>query len=89
MTILSTLTGMSFEEIEKKYEGQGYANFKKDVGEAIVAELEPIQKRVKEILSDKKYLEEVYKKGAEKANYVANKTLRKMQKKIGLIPPAR
>ncbi|MEL7598430.1 MAG: tryptophan--tRNA ligase, partial [Clostridiaceae bacterium] len=50
------------------------------------SELEPIQKRVKELISDKAYLESIYKKGAEKANYVATKTLRKVQKKIGFIP---
>ncbi|GLC29275.1 tryptophan--tRNA ligase [Clostridium omnivorum] len=86
MTILSTITGESFEEIEKKYEGQGYAQFKKDVAEAIVAELEPIQIKVKELVANKAYLESIYKAGAEKANYIANKTLRKMQKKIGFIP---
>ncbi|WP_454053224.1 tryptophan--tRNA ligase [Clostridium sp. Marseille-Q7071] len=86
MTILSTITGMTMEEIEKKYEGLGYAEFKKDVGEAIISELEPVQKKVKELLENKDYLEEIYKKGSEKANYVATKTLRKMQKKIGLIP---
>jgi len=80
MTILSTITGMTIEEIEKKYEGLGYAEFKKDVGEAIVSELEPVQKKVKELLENKDYLEEIYKKGSEKANYVATKTLRKMQK---------
>lgn len=86
ISILSTITGMTIEEIENKYEGQGYAGFKSDVAEAIVSELEPVQKKVKEVLSDKSYLEAIYKRGAEKANYVANKTLRKMQKKIGFIP---
>ena len=86
MTILMTLTGMSIQEIEEKYEGLGYAQFKKDVAEAIVAELEPIQIKIKEFTSNKTYLEEIYKKSADKANYVANKTLRKMQKKIGFIP---
>jgi tryptophanyl-tRNA synthetase len=86
MTILMTLTGMTVEEIEAKYEGLGYAQFKKDVAEAIVSELEPIQVKINEYLGNKTFLEEVYKKGAEKANYVANKTLRKMQKKIGFIP---
>jgi tryptophanyl-tRNA synthetase len=86
MVILSALTTQSYENIEKKYEGQGYAGFKKDVAEAIIQELEPIQKKVKDLMENKTYLEEVYKKGAEKANYVANKTLRKMQKKIGFIP---
>ncbi|MTK12134.1 MAG: tryptophan--tRNA ligase [Clostridiaceae bacterium] len=86
ITILNAITGMTIEQIEKKYEGQGYAQFKLDVADAIVNELEPIQKRINEILNDKEYLESIYRKGAEKANYVANKMLRKMQKKIGFIP---
>ncbi|NLM36342.1 MAG: tryptophan--tRNA ligase [Clostridiales bacterium] len=89
MNILISLTGVSPEEIEKKYAGKGYAEFKKDVAEAIVAELEPIQNKVKEILADKAYLEKIYKAGAEKAYYMSLKTLRKMQKKIGFIPPAK
>lgn len=86
MTILSVIKGITPEEIERKYEGQGYAQFKQDVAEAIVEELSPIQEKVKELTSNKEYLEAIYKKGAEKANYIANKTLRKMQKKIGFIP---
>lgn len=87
ITILSTITGETIEEIENKYEGMGYAQFKTDVAEAIVSELGPIQTKVKELLNNKSYLESIYKAGAEKANYVSMKTLRKMQKKIGLIPP--
>ncbi|KGM98127.1 tryptophanyl-tRNA synthetase [Clostridium novyi A str. 4552] len=86
ITILSAITGKNTEEIEKHYEGQGYAQFKKDVAEAIVGELTPIQEKVKELVSNKEYLESIFKKGAEKANYIANKTLRKMQKKVGFIP---
>ena len=86
MTILMTITGMSIEEIEQKYEGLGYAQFKKDVAEAIVAELEPIQIKTKEYIANKAYLEGIYKKGSEKASFTANRTLRKMQKKIGFIP---
>lgn len=86
INILSVLTKATPEEIEKNYEGKGYAQFKSDVAEAIIKELEPIQTKVKELMANKSYLEEIYKKGAEKANYVSMKTLRKMQKKIGLIP---
>ena len=86
MTILMTITSLSIEEIEAKYEGLGYAQFKKDVAEAIVSELEPIQIKTKEYLDNKAFLEGIYKKGSEKASYIANKTLRKMQKKIGFIP---
>lgn len=86
INIVSTIEGVSPEEIVARYEGKGYAEFKKDVAEVIVKELEPVQIKVKELLSNKKDLEAIYKAGAEKANYIATKTLRKVQKKIGLIP---
>lgn len=86
INILSATTGKTPLEIEKSYKGKGYAQFKEDVGEAIINELSPIQEKVNELLKNKDYLEEIYKKGAEKASYVASKTLRKMQKKIGFIP---
>ena len=86
ISILSTVTHKSPEEIEKNYEGMGYSKFKEDVAESLVEELAPVQNRVKELLNDKTFLEKTYKDSAEKANYIANKTLRKMQRKIGLIP---
>ncbi|MDZ4994059.1 tryptophan--tRNA ligase [Clostridium perfringens] len=86
INILCAIKGYTPEEVVEMYNGKGYADFKKDVGDAIVEELAPVQEKVKALLSDKKALEEIYKRGAEKANYAAMKTLRKMQKKIGLIP---
>ncbi|WP_029452449.1 tryptophan--tRNA ligase [Clostridium algidicarnis] len=86
INILSSIKGILPKDIVKNYEGLGYSDLKKDVAEAIICELLPIQTKINELMSNKTYLEEIYKKGAEKANYVANKTLRKMQKKIGLIP---
>ena len=86
INILSAINNKTPEDLVKEYEGKGYADLKKDVAEAIVTELKPIQERVKELLKDKKALEAIYKEGANKANYIANKTLRKMQKKIGFIP---
>lgn len=86
INILSAINSETPEDIVKRFQGKGYAELKKEVADAIVNELEPIQNKVKDLLSNKKYLEEIYKKGAEKAGYVAYKTLRKMQKKIGLIP---
>lgn len=86
LNILSAINNKTPEDLVKEYEGKGYADLKKDVAEAIVTELKPIQERVKELLKDKKALEAIYKEGANKANYMANKTLRKMQKKIGFIP---
>ena len=86
LNILSAINNKTPEDLVKEFEGKGYADLKKDVAEAIVTELEPIQEKVKELLKDKKALEAIYKEGANKANYIANKTLRKMQKKIGFIP---
>ncbi|MBE6055287.1 MAG: tryptophan--tRNA ligase [Clostridium sartagoforme] len=86
LDILIAINKTTAEELVEYYKGKGYSDLKKDVAEAIVSELEPIQNKVNEILKDKKALEEIYKLGAEKANYISMKTLRKMQKKIGLIP---
>jgi len=86
MDILVTITGLSHEEIENKYEGKGYSSFKLDVAEAIISELEPIQNKVKDLTQNKEYLEGIYKEGALKAKYIAQRTLSKMQKKVGFIP---
>lgn len=84
--IASAIKGIAPEDFAKEYSNKGYADLKADVAEIIIKELEPIQTRVNDLLSNKKELEAIYKTGSEKANYVANKMLRKMQKKIGLIP---
>ena len=85
MSIYSAVTGKSFEEIEQEFAGMGYGKFKPAVGEAVVETLRPIREEATRILSDKAYLENVYKTGAEKASYVANKTLRKVYKKVGFV----
>ena len=86
INIISAIKGFTPEEIVESYKGKGYADLKKDVAEIIIEELAPVQDKVNSLLTDKKALEEIYKNGAVKANYAATKTLRKMQKKIGLIP---
>lgn len=86
INIISSIKGISPEEIVTGYADKGYADLKNDVAECIVQELSPLQSRIKDLLSNKSYLEEIYKNGALKANYASNKTLRKVQKKIGLIP---
>ena len=86
LDLITAIKGTSTEDLLEYYKGKGYADLKNDVADAIIEELKPLQDKVNEILKDKKYLESIYKSGAEKANYVSMKTLRKMQKKIGLIP---
>ncbi|MBL4933921.1 tryptophan--tRNA ligase [Clostridium paridis] len=86
INILCSIKGITPEDVVTNYADKGYAEFKKDVAESIIDELAPLQEKINNLLSNKSYLEEIYKNGAIKANYVANKTLRKVQKKIGLIP---
>ena len=86
LDILISIKGYTKDEVVDLYKDKGYADLKKDVADAIIDELAPIQEKVNILLKDKKALEEIYKLGAEKANYAAIKNLRKMQKKIGLIP---
>ena len=85
MTIYSAVTGKSFDEIEREFAGQGYGAFKPAVGDAVIETLRPIREEATRILADKAYLESVYRAGAQKASYVAEKTLRKVYKKVGFV----
>jgi tryptophanyl-tRNA synthetase len=81
--IYSTTTNKSIEEVVKEFDGKGYGDFKLAVGEAVASILKPIQTRVEELNKDKAYVDGIIKGNAEKANYFATKTLRKVQKKVG------
>ena len=85
MTIYSSVTGRTFPEIEAEFDGLGYGRFKPAVGEAVVEMVRPIQEEARRILADKAYLEGVYRAGAEKASLVADRTLRKVYKKLGFV----
>lgn len=83
MVILSLCTGQSLDEIAAKYDG--YGQFKKDVAEAVVATLEPIQKRFQE-LSEPGIIEAILAKGADKAEAASTPTLRDLQRHLGMVP---
>ena len=85
MSIYSAVTGKTFAEIEAEFAGQGYGKFKPVVGDAVIEHLRPIREETQRLLKDKAYLESVYRDGAQKASYVAEKTLRKVYKKIGFV----
>ncbi len=85
--IYAAATGKSYETIEAEFDGQGYGKFKPAVGEAVVETLRPIREETERLLKDKAYLESVYRAGAEKASRVADKTLRKVYKKVGFVAP--
>ena len=83
MTILSCLTGKSFDEIEKEFEGKGYGDFKRAVADAVVNTLEPLQQRAEAIIESGE-VDKVLEKGAKRANEIASQVLARVQKAIGL-----
>ena len=85
MQIYASATGKRYEAIEQEFDGRGYGDFKAAVGEAVVELCRPIREEASRLLADKAYLESVYRAGAEKAGYIANKTLRKVYKKVGFV----
>ena len=85
LSIYSIISGKKIEELEKEFAGKTYGEFKNKVGEAIIEELNPIQKRYNEIINDEEYLKLVYSKGAQQAQKLAKKTLQDVYKKIGLV----
>ena len=89
MSIYSAVTGLSYEAIERDFDGKGYGDFKTAVGEAVVAELAPIRKRYQEYVKDKKYIEECYTKSLEFVQRLSHRTVEKAMKKIGYVLPKR
>ena len=83
--IYSAVTGKTADEITAEFEGKGYGDFKTKVGEAVVEELRPVQEKFNMYISDKAQLETIYKEGAEKAAWMANRTLSKVMKKVGYV----
>lgn len=83
--IYSLATGKSTAEIEAEFEGKGYGDFKPAVGEAVVEMLRPIRETTEDLLRNKDYLEQVYKEGAQRASYMARKTLDKVYRKVGFV----
>ncbi|MBO6040996.1 MAG: tryptophan--tRNA ligase [Oscillospiraceae bacterium] len=85
MSIYAAVTGKRFEEIEREFEGKGYGTFKPAVGEAVIETLRPIREEAQKIMKDKSYLSELCRDGAERASHIAERTLRKVCKKVGLV----
>lgn len=85
LSIMAAVTGKSIEEIAAEYSGKGYGTFKSDVAEAVVEELRPIRAKYEELSGNKDYLVNIYEKGAEQAQRIASRTLKKVYKKIGFV----
>ena len=83
LDIYCACTGVTPDQAVAEFEGKGYGDLKMAVGESVVSVLKPVQDRFAELSKDKAYIDSIIKENAEKANYYATKTLRKVQKKVG------
>ncbi|KAA5833613.1 tryptophan--tRNA ligase [Saccharopolyspora hirsuta] len=87
LVIYSALTGRSVAELETAYEGKGYGDLKKDLGEVVVEFVTPFQEKVQGYLDDPAELDKVLHRGAERAREVAAQTLRTVFDRVGFLPP--
>ncbi|MEG0614398.1 MAG: tryptophan--tRNA ligase [Oscillospiraceae bacterium] len=85
MTILSAITGDSYDTIERDFSGKGYGDFKLAVGEAVAEHLRPVRENFSRLIADKEYLKKCYTEGAEKALRISQKTLSKAYHKVGFV----
>jgi tryptophanyl-tRNA synthetase len=84
ITIYSALSGDSVEKTVEHFNGKGYGDLKKEVTEVVIESLKPIQDRYNELIKDKQYINGVLKNNAERAGSIAQRTLKKVYKKVGL-----
>jgi tryptophanyl-tRNA synthetase len=82
--IYAALAAETIPELEERYAGRGYGDFKRDLAEVVVEALSPIRERALELLDDPRELDEVLEAGAERAREVASSTLRDAWAKLGL-----
>ena len=88
LAIYSSLTGRTVEELQSAYEGKGYGDLKKDLGEVVVEFATPLQEKVRGYLDDPAELDKVLRRGAEHAREVATRTLRTVFDRVGFLSPA-
>ncbi len=84
LEIYEGVTGESREEIESRFEGKGYGDFKKDLAEKVIAFLEPFKRRYRELTDDPAHLESLLKEGRDRAREIADKKLAEVKSKVGL-----
>jgi tryptophanyl-tRNA synthetase len=85
LTTFGALAGEPVEAIVARYEGRGYAEFKADLGELVVASLTPFQRRMNELAADKGFTLDVLRDGAERATAIAERTMAKVRERMGFV----
>ena len=85
LTIFSLFSGKSIREIEKSFQGKGYANFKKSLSKLLVDSLEPFRRKKKEFSAREVYVKEILNRGRARAQTIAQSTIEEVRKKMGLV----
>jgi tryptophanyl-tRNA synthetase len=85
MTIYSVLTGKSYAEIEKEFEGKMYGHFKTDLAQLVVETLAPVQEKYNQLMNDRGQLLQILKTNQARAEEKAQVTLRSVYEKVGLV----
>ncbi|MGE4283987.1 MAG: tryptophan--tRNA ligase [Clostridia bacterium] len=86
LSIYSSITGKTIKQAEEHFQSKGYGQLKEEVAEAVIESLKPIQERYKELMNNKDYVQQIYSASAQKASSIAERTLRKVYKKVGFVP---
>jgi tryptophanyl-tRNA synthetase len=84
LTIYQTITGEKKRDIEARFEGKGYSEFKKALAEVVVECLRPLQERYRELTAEPGRIDAILRAGADKARPLAEKTLAQVKKRVGL-----
>jgi tryptophanyl-tRNA synthetase len=86
MTIYSVLSGRTFEELEKDYEGKMYGHLKVDLAQTVIETLKPVREKYHDLMKNHDYLDVIMKDGAQRARARAQVTLKKVYEQVGLVP---
>jgi len=84
LTVYSLFSGKTIKELERKFKGKGYADFKKSLAELLINSLEPFRRKRKELLSREVYVKEILEQGRKRAEILAQSTMSEVRKKMGL-----
>lgn len=85
LMIYSLFSGKTIKELEKKFKGKGYSEFKKSLSELLIDSLESFRRKKKELLTREVYVREILNQGAKRAQVLASSTMQDVRKKMGLI----
>ena len=85
INIYSEISKISLDKVLNEMSGKDYSFLKKNLTELLVKEITPVGKEIEKLLNDKSHLEQILKKGKEKANIIAEENLKNIREKVGLI----